>query len=237
MLYWVLLARRPLTCDELEQRLLSEECEFTDINDSPMALKHGFEWLCGDVLVVDSSSAQMSVRNKTVADYSMNPDTIKEFWGQEQMPNEHFCTVVMKYLSFSSLKTSSTILQESVAFETKLPLLQYALRHWGDYLEDTADNAGIWHKIWEAAQDWHDMVNTLARAMFADEFNISTFYHMADTVGRRQKCFELIIKGRKLAASGVFPADWIEDQSVHDLETQSQALECWQAVNTNTINK
>lgn len=66
MLYWILLAERPLTSDELEQCLLSEERELTDINKSPMSLEHSFEWLCGGIVVVDSSSAQVSHPSRRV---------------------------------------------------------------------------------------------------------------------------------------------------------------------------
>ncbi|KAI0153404.1 hypothetical protein BJ166DRAFT_356120 [Pestalotiopsis sp. NC0098] len=170
-LYWVTFAKRPLKAEELENVLAVYEDESdTDFNrDGLMSLK-AIESLCAELLVVDSATAQVSVGHKTLADHLKHPGTIKEWW-PNRSPNEYMASVLMKYLSFECMKRSSGTGMRMDRLDRQLPLLQYALQYWGDYMADVRDTAAIWDQVYDfltgPSQDWSRHVKTKAADVVA----------------------------------------------------------------------
>ncbi|KAF7526039.1 hypothetical protein G7054_g10896 [Neopestalotiopsis clavispora] len=170
-LYWVTFAKRPLRPEELEHVLaIYEDESYTDLNrDGLMSLK-AIESLCSELLVVDSATAQVTVGHKTLADHLKHPETIREWW-PNRCPSEYMASILMKYLSFECMKRSAGTGSKRDSLDRQLPLLQYALQYWGDYLADVRQSAAIWDQTFEfltgPSQDWNRNIKMKAADLVA----------------------------------------------------------------------
>lgn len=171
-IYWVICAKRPLKIEELEQILAIDEDESGTDHDcrGSISLGSGIESFCGQLVVVDSLSAQVYVEHETFIEYLTLPETQRTWW-QDRSPSQYMASILMTYLSRKSMRESSTADWDHSA--TKCPLLDFALRYWGDYLIDVNEDSPIWERVFlfltGPAKEWNEYVNTKARSVVVDK--------------------------------------------------------------------
>lgn len=169
-LYWVAWAKRPLRSEELEQILAIDEGN-NDINFNSagsMSLKPSLEEFCGELVVVDSLSAEVSMKHKTLTEYLRRPDAIEKWWNDRSL-TEYMASILMKYLSLTCMK--EPLGAGSNHFDTNHPMLDYALQYWGDYLTNLNENATIWEQVFlfltGPSQEWSKQIKEKAVAVAA----------------------------------------------------------------------
>lgn len=171
-LYWVTWAKRTLKSEELEQILALEESGIDIDFNSPMSksLHPGIESVCGELVVVDSWTAEVSVEHKTLTEYLSQPDTVKSWWSHRSL-NEYMTSILMTYLSLECMK--EPLHADSDRLSTHHPLLEYALQYWGDYLADLKEDATIWDHVYHfligPSQGWNEHINEKAVAVVANK--------------------------------------------------------------------
>lgn len=179
VLYWTTWAKRPLRSEELEQILAIDEGESNiDVRSLGKAsFGSGIEAFCGQLVVVDSMSGEVSVEHRTLTEHLAHPGTLKKWWRDRSLP-EYMSSILMTYLSLKCMRETGVDTDQSEAdtdqSKAQLPLLSYALQYWGDFLTDLPDlkdDARIWEQVFHfltgPSQEWNEYVNKKARAVVA----------------------------------------------------------------------
>lgn len=170
-LYWVALAKRRFHVKELEQALAIQynDKEFNvrrSIFDYQGGQIMGVERFSGMLLKVDPSDGLVSFAHQTVLEHLVETGSMNKWFPRA---SQHMALILMTYLSFESMQQPLESDLDEARFKERNPLLDYALSHWGAYLNGlahAANDASLEHQTQKfltgAAMKWSPYVNRRA---------------------------------------------------------------------------
>lgn len=167
-LYWVAFASPPLKANQLEQALaVYIDGDDDDFDQNGITKFKDLESTSAKLLTVNDSN-EVSVRHLTVIEHLKRQNTINRWWQHGHAMPQYISLILMKYLSYQCVRG---VIWDLSDFEEQYPLLDYALRHWGDYLREVPEHRTVWKRVVEFlttdAQEWNDHINIRAATIVA----------------------------------------------------------------------